>query len=282
MALSRRGCPGNSTRREFLRGSMAAAALTALPSAVHAEPRTERGSQGHRILVVNPNTSETTTAQIRDNARRYARRDTRIQAVQPDEGPEIILGSYENDLATAAVLHKVGELDPASYDAVVVAAYSDSGLWALRELLEVPVLGIAESSMAMGSMLGYRFTILSFVERLRPFFHELVGRYNHEANLASIRMVDLRADQLRDEQGKPHPDLADVGREAIVEDGAEVILLGGATLAGLDRALREALGVPVVDGVVAAVKFAESLLDYGLSPSKVRAFRAPESLREQN
>jgi len=262
------------SRRRFLGGSLAAAFLGLSGSEGRS---TQEG--GHRLLVVNPNTSETTTRQIGENARRYARESTEVRTIHPDQGPEIILGAYENEIATTAVLRTVRAVDPESYDAVVVAAYSDAGLWALRELLDVPVLGIAESSMTLGSLLGYRFSILSFVERLRPFFHELVARYNQEGNLASIRMVELGASELRDDAGRPHPLLEEAARAAIEEDGGEVILLGGATLAGLDGALGESLGVPVVDGVVAAVKLAEAILDYGLSTSKVKAYRTPESLR---
>jgi allantoin racemase len=61
----------------------------------------------------------------------------------------------------------------------------------------------------------------------------------------------------------------------VIEDHAEVICLGGGGMAGLDAAVRDAVGVPVVDGVTAAVKLAESLVALGLSTSKVRTYAPP-------
>jgi len=44
----------------------------------------------------------------------------------------------------------------------------------------------------------------------------------------------------------------------------------------LDKRIQEAVGVPVLDGTVSAVKMAEALYDYGLTTSKVAAFAWPE------
>ena len=66
---------------------------------------------------------------------------------------------------------------------------------------------------------------------------------------------------------------------AVNEDGAEVICLGCGGMAGLDEAVRARTGVPVVDGVTAAVKLAESLVALGLSTSKVRTYAPPRPKR---
>ena len=256
------------SRRELITGALGSVATAQ-----------QSQSRQHRLLLINPNTSAATTSQVLENATRYARTGTEVSATNPDEGPTIILGRYEDQLATAAMLRKVESLDRDSFDALIVAAYSDSGLYALRELLAVPVLGLAESSMLLASTVGYKFTILTFVERLRPFLEDLVTRYGFETRLASIRIVELRATELRDSTGRPNPLLIEQARMALVEDGAEVILLGGSTLAGLDKVLEAEIEAPVIDGVVAAVKMAEALLDYGLRTSKVKAFRTPESKR---
>ena len=255
------------SRRELMVGALGFAA-----------PEQSRPRE-HRLLLVNPNTSRETTDQVLQNARRYARAGVTVSAINPDDGPRIILGRYEDQLATAAMLRKVESLSRDSFDALIVASYSDSGLYALRELLEVPVLGIAQSSMLLGSSLGYKFTILTFVERLRPFLEDLVTRYGFDERLASIRIVELRSAELRDGSGRPHPRLVEGAQSALREDGAEVILLGGSTLTGLDKVLEGEIGAPVIDGVVAAVKIAESLLDYGVRTSKVKAFMTPESKR---
>jgi allantoin racemase len=70
--------------------------------------------------------------------------------------------------------------------------------------------------------------------------------------------------------------MVDEGRRAIEEDGAEAILLGCAGLGPLDKWMQEQLGVPVLDGVACGVKLAEDLHSYGVTTSKVAAFKDPE------
>jgi allantoin racemase len=62
---------------------------------------------------------------------------------------------------------------------------------------------------------------------------------------------------------------------AVTQDKAEVICLGCGGMAGLDEQIRQRTGVPVVDGVTAAVTIAESLVRLGLSTSKVRTYATP-------
>src|SRR5207249_4897498 len=70
--------------------------------------------------------------------------------------------------------------------------------------------------------------------------------------------------------------MVDEGRKAIEEDGAEAILLGCAGLGPLDKWMQQQLGVPVLDGVACGVKLAEDLHSYGITSSKVAAYKDPE------
>jgi allantoin racemase len=71
-------------------------------------------------------------------------------------------------------------------------------------------------------------------------------------------------------------EIVKAGRAAIAEDGAEAICLGCAGMGPLDKAVQAEVGVPVLDGVACAVKLVEGVVDYGLSTSRVAAFREPE------
>jgi len=64
---------------------------------------------------------------------------------------------------------------------------------------------------------------------------------------------------------------------AVREDGAEAVLLGCAGMADLTRALTAEVGVPVIDGVAAAIKLAEALAGLGVETSKVGAFAFPRA-----
>ncbi len=60
--------------------------------------------------------------------------------------------------------------------------------------------------------------------------------------------------------------------KAVGEDGAEVLCLGCAGMALMDKVVEEAVGVLVLDGTVCAIKIAEGMHAYGLKTSKVAAF----------
>jgi allantoin racemase len=94
----------------------------------------------------------------------------------------------------------------------------------------------------------------------------------------AVRAVDVPVSDLEDGSGHLIDLFAAESRRAIDEDGAEAIILGCAGLTDLLVPLREALGVPVIDGVPAAVTMAEGLLAQGLTTSRANTFAAPERL----
>jgi Asp/Glu/hydantoin racemase len=165
---------------------------------------------------------------------------------------EALIGGY----ATACVAAEhYGE-----YDGLVVAAYGDPGLFGMKEMFSVPVVGMTEASLASASLLGQRFSIIAISSRIKAWYLETVERSHLSTRLASIRSLN---DPLRD-IGKVQEDhterLKQLAIEAVEQDGADVIILAGAPLAGLARDLEGQLPVPVVDGVSSAVRLCESLV----------------------
>lgn len=229
-----------------------------------------------KILVINPNTSDDMTAEIDRIAKKYARSGTHIQTVRSHEGPRSIESAYEESLVALPILERIIEANEKKFDAAVIACFGDPHLQSAREISDIPVYGIAEAAMHMACLLGYRFSIVTVLERARPIFEELVKRVGLEGRCASIRTTSLSVLDIEKDSGAALRLLTAAGRKAIDEDGAEVICLGCAGMAGLDKPMEESLGVPVLDGVVCAVKAAEAFHDCGLRQSKVKAFKKPE------
>jgi len=229
-----------------------------------------------RILVINPNTSVEMTSGIDSSAKKYARPSTEIETVCPKEGPRSIESAYEGDLVAGGVLERVIEGNEKKFDAIIIACYGDPLLHSAREISEVPVYGIAESSMHMACMLGYKFSIVSVLERMRPILEELLMRNGLTYRCASIRIVEIPVLDIEKDPSATIQALTDASKTAIKEDGAEVICLGCAGMTELDKPMEQELGVPVLDGVVCAVKMAEAAFDYGLKLSKIKAFKKPE------
>ncbi|CAA9474795.1 MAG: Hydantoin racemase [uncultured Solirubrobacteraceae bacterium] len=229
-----------------------------------------------RILVINPNTTEAMTRGIEAQALRYARPDTVIEAVSPSWGPASIEGHVEEELAAVATLQTIAERGQ-DFDGIVIACYGDPGLYAARELATVPVIGIAEASMLLACTVAHSFSIVSTLHRVKPILEDLVRKYGFEARCASVRTTPLAVLDLERDPGSANTTIIKESRRAIEEDGAEAILLGCAGMGPLDdRRIQAELGVPVIDGVVAAVKLMEGLGDYPLGTSRAAAFKEPE------
>ena len=228
-----------------------------------------------RILVVNANTTEEMTRDIGEAARRYARPETVVEVTQPAWGPRSIEGHYEETLAAVATVETIRERG-ADYDGYVIACYGDPGLHAAREISPVPVVGIAEASMLMACMVAHRFSIVTVLPRVKPMLEDLLRLHGLESRCVSIRTTPLSVLDCERDPSAAEREIVAASRAAVAEDGAEVILLGCAGMGPLDKAVQEAVGVPVLDGVAGAVKLLEGLLDYGIGTSRVAAFKEPE------
>lgn len=229
-----------------------------------------------QLLVVNPNTSEPVLDVILESARQRAQPGTEIAGMRSPNGTRNIDSAYGDYMSAPhmieAVRRRVAAEPP---DAVVLAGFGNVGIFALKEILEVPVVSISEASMAMACLLGHRFTTLTMLEQFIPYQEDLVRLYGFEAKCASVRAINVNVEKAAIERERTLAELTDQVHRIVAEDRAEVVILACAGLCGYDADLTRVSGVPVIDPVVAGVKMAESLVQMGLAQSKVRKFHAP-------
>jgi allantoin racemase len=154
------------------------------------------------------------------------------------------------------------------YDAFVIACHCDPNLDLCKEITAKPVVGIGEASMKIASMLGHRFSVLSTSPDSVPNKQALVHRYGLDSSLASVHAPKTPAHALDDLEL-----FLQLGREAIQNDGAEVLVLGCAGLCELSNALQTQLGVPVLDGVVCGLIIAEGLVLANYTTSKICRYK---------
>ncbi|MBL8384569.1 MAG: aspartate/glutamate racemase family protein [Burkholderiales bacterium] len=220
-----------------------------------------------RLLVINPNISESVTDLIRAEAERAAAPGTALTVLTAPFGVAYIETRFEAMVGAYATAQLAAEhVD--GHDAVIVAAFGDPGLAALRELLPVPVLGMSESALASACLLGHRFGIVAISRRITAWYRETVESHGLIGRLAGIRHLDAPLARIGGVQEDHGAALVALCERAVDEDGAEVIILAGAPLAGLARSLAGRLPVPVVDGVSSAVRHAESLV--ALAPGRAQ------------
>jgi len=204
----------------------------------------------------------------RESLKAVLRPDTQLDMFAAPSGVPYIESSVEFYLSEAAVARKIVEIARLGYDAIIGTAFLDNGLDGARELVDVPVIGPAKTSLYLAATLANRFAVLMARGDLPKHvwgFAKLMGV--GDRLVAVPRLACTVTDFLRDE-GRAVDMAVDMGRKVMDEHGAEAIVLGCGTTSGLAPRISTALGIPVLDPGRTAVKFAEMLVDLGLSHSK--------------
>ena len=231
-----------------------------------------------RILIVNVNTTESMTEGIGAQARKVAAEGTEVVALTPRFGAESVEGNFESYLAAIGVMDAVMRYDR-PYDAVIQAGYGEHGREGLQELLDVPVVDITEAAASTAMFLGHRYSVVTTLDRAVPLIEDRLKLAGLDARCASVRASGMTVLELESDPERAVAAIVDQAAAAVTDDHAEVICLGCGGMAELEAEVRERTGVPVVDGVAAAVTIAESLVRLGLSTSKVRTFAPPRPKR---
>ncbi|MFF7736800.1 aspartate/glutamate racemase family protein [Streptomyces sp. NPDC007984] len=226
-----------------------------------------------RIVVTNCNTTQEMTEEIVRGARAAAGPGTTVDGMTPAWGPASAEGWLDSYLSAAAVLDTLRTYDGPPYDAVVMAGFGEHGREGVRELVDAPVVDITEAAAHLACLLGRRYGVVTTLERSRGQIEDSLETAGVARNCAAIVGTGMNVLDLGDEERTETAFLAAAERACAA--GAEVLVLGCAGMTGLQRVVGEKLGLPVVDGVAAAVKLAESLVALGLTTSRTGTYAEP-------
>jgi allantoin racemase len=226
--------------------------------------------------MINPNTTEAMTRRLTDVGRVAAAPGTEIVPLTAPKGVPYIATRAEAQIGGAIALEMLAEHHQTA-DAAIIAAFGDPGLLGARELFDLPVVGMAEAAMLTACMLGRRFAIVTFARALGPWYEECVTMHGLAARCAGVLMLDSQVHSVPDVQEEKEDLLVELANRAVARNEADVVILGGAPLAGLASKVRGRIPVPLVEQVQAAVKMAEALVS--LNPRKATAgtFRRPDA-----
>ncbi|WP_342131595.1 aspartate/glutamate racemase family protein [Hydrogenophaga sp. OTU3427] len=187
-------------------------------------------------------------------------------------GPLNYSSHHDFVLADAANFEAGCRAQEEGFDAVCIDTMSDSGVAALRSVLDIPVFGPGKTSMLAALMLGDRFSILTMASRWKPLYKKALDELGLHHKCASVRAIEVTPDNQNLLSGKEEdvfPLLEAAGRRAIEEDGAEVLILGSTTMHQSHAWLSARLPVPVINPGPLSYKIAESMLALGLAHSAV-------------
>jgi allantoin racemase len=228
-----------------------------------------------QIKIINPNTTQAFTERSLALGRAVAAPGTTISAGQPDQGTPSVECHIEEAIATLGIVEQVLEGERDGVDGYVIACFGDTGLDAAREAAAGPVVGMTEAALYAAAMIAPVFSIVTLPSRTRIFAERVVWLAGLERRCPNIRAIDIDVLDCEDETGEVFDAFVAEARLAIRDDRAEAIILGCAGLSLLVAPLREALGVPVIEGVSVAVKLVEGLVTLGLATSKTGGLAYP-------
>ena len=213
-----------------------------------------------RLLMINPNTSADITALVVAAARRVARPDTVVLGATGSFGARYISTRAAAAIAAHAALDAYAR-HAAEADVVALACFGDPGLNGLKELAEQPVVGMAEAACLEAAQNGRRFAIVTGGERWKPMLEEFVASMGLSGQLAVVKTVAPSGGEIARNPMAAHVLLVDAATACVREHGAEVVILGGAGLAGLADVLAPRVTCRLIDSVTATVRAAERLGD---------------------
>lgn len=221
-----------------------------------------------KIMIINPNSSLEMTAHLDRVLNKIKGEHTELTVTCPPNGPLAIESSYDEAMCAPGVLELVKKANEEKYDAVILACFSDPALEQAREISDILVTGIEEISLHVAAMLGSKFTVLTMTDKRVPSKEAHVRRFKLEGSLASVRPLGMSVAEIEADEKRACAQILKVAKEAAEKDGAEVIVLGCAGMAGYADVVRSDLGMEVIDPSSLALKVTEALVAVGVKQSK--------------
>ena len=228
-----------------------------------------------KILLLNPNTTSAVTDLLYAAGHRAASPGTELVAMTAKRGVPYIATRAEAQIGGAIALEMLAEAGN-GFDAAIIAAFGDPGLFGARELFSFPVVGLAEAAMLTACMVGQRFSIVTFSPTLAPWYWECLAMHGLEGRCAGIRALGESFKSISGVQAEKEDALVRLANLAVDEDGADVVILSGAPLAGLADKIKDRIPVPAIDPIAAAVRQAETLAVLKLRKAVAGSFRRPD------
>ena len=215
-----------------------------------------------KILLYNPNTTQSITDKLYKTAKLVVSSGTEIIPMTAKKGFPYISNKAEAQIAGVTVL-EVFAKEHKNYDAAIIAAFGDPGLFAARSLFKMPIVGLGEAAMLSACLFGKKFGIISFTKNMSAWYEEsveILGLKNRYAGFRAIEGVVLSIDEIQSVQKNS---LIQSAKDAVEIDGADVIIFAGAPLSGFKKNVEDKISVPVIDCAEAALKQAELAIVMG-------------------
>ena len=209
-----------------------------------------------KLLVINPNTSASVSSLLQSHATSWAGPDVHVQTLTARFGAPYIACEASYAVAGHAVLDVWAQAQSqgsSAFDSVLIGCFGDPGLMALRENCAVPVTGLAEAAFVAAAKTG-RFAIVTGGERWQPILQRLAHSLGFGRQLAGIYTVAPSGAEMAQAPEAAQALLTQACQQAVLRFGADVVIVGGAGLAGMAARIQPDVNVPLIDSVAAGIQ----------------------------
>jgi len=187
-----------------------------------------------------------------------------------------IESNYDEFVYIPSLLQNVRAIEKEGFDAAISGCFGDPGLDGIREIVRMPVVGIAETSMHVVATLADTFGIITPRAELNRAMRRLAEKYQVDKRLVGVADLGCSIMEIRRDPEAQYPTLLSVGRH-MVEAGADALLLGCGSMSLFAEQLQSDLNVPCLNPLRVGLRMCELLVGSGLTHSR-RSYPYPSSL----
>lgn len=235
-----------------------------------------------KLKVLNPDNTGLTPEMIRlreERMKSVARADTVVSMEVQTKTKICVDCALDEAVTSLELIEKAIQAEKDGYDVIGLYCSGDPAIDAIREAVNIPVIGAGQTSVQIAMGLGNKFSWITSSESTVAADNYVRRSGVDYTRLASVRTVPVDIASAGSQERSAVIDrLTTCGRKCI-EDGAHVIILGCLVFAGMGPEVSKRLRIPVIDPAYAIVSMAELLYYTGLSHSKLCYPRPEKQVR---
>ena len=201
--------------------------------------------------------------------------DTQVEIIHIEKGPHSIETYYDEAMAIPEVL-RIAREHKDTCDGIMIDCFQDPGVNAVRELVDIPVLGPAETSMSVANLLAPKFSVVSVLKNSGPMIELQAQKLGFRSRLAAAVGVEIPVLGLEKDREKSIEEIARAAKWTIEEWGAEIVVLGCTGMASFAAEIQTKLPVPLIEPATTTLKMLELLVELGLRHSHTGLYMYPQ------
>ena len=205
------------------------------------------------VIIINPNSSTIMTDAMVEVARAAAP-EINFEGWTSHNGPPSIQGEADGALAAPHLLELVRKAEREGAEGVIIGCFDDTALAEARKLASCPIIGIGQAAYYYAALQGWRFSVVTTLSVSVPILERNISALGLDQFLGKVRASEVPVLALHEDRNAAAALVAEESRRAEAQDGVDAIILGCAGMVSVVDAVRNSVGLHVVDPAVVAPK----------------------------